>query len=74
MKLRRRAWQGREVPTRPEAGVFAQAAPHPAAGGADRAAPRPGGDRHGADPDQREVLVSLALNGVPIDVLAERME
>ncbi len=25
-------------------------------------------------PHQREVLVALALNGVPIDVLAERLE
>ena len=32
------------------------------------------GDRAASRPHQREVLVALAVNGVPIDVLAERLD
>ncbi|MGH2913553.1 MAG: RNA polymerase sigma factor [Solirubrobacteraceae bacterium] len=75
-KVRKRAWQGREIP------VGAEAWP-------EVASRRPGPERRtqtaellaairqriDADltPHQREVLVALALNEVPIDVLAQRL-
>jgi RNA polymerase sigma-70 factor (ECF subfamily) len=74
--LRRRAWQGREVPL-------------PAENWERLIAPgkTPDGDRETAElvellgdtirteltPHQRDVLISTTLNGVPIDVLAERL-
>ena len=76
VRLRKRAWQGRELPLEPEAwGMLASAAPEPAAEAEQ-------GEllltvRRAIDevltPHQRRVLVALALNGVPIDVLAERL-
>jgi RNA polymerase sigma-70 factor, ECF subfamily len=75
VKLRRRAWQGREVPLEPETwSLFASSG-----GGPDESAEQSELldtlQRAIADvltPHQRRVLVALALNGVPIDVLAER--
>ena len=76
VKLRRRAWQGREIPLEPESwGMFE--------GGASPATEAEQGElldsiRRGIDEaltsHQRRVLVALTLNGVPIDVLAERLE
>jgi RNA polymerase sigma-70 factor (ECF subfamily) len=76
VKLRRRAWQGREVPLEPEHwSVIAQ-------GGESVAGEAEGREVLGAigeaieselSPHQREVLVAVALNDVPIDVLAERL-
>ena len=75
VKLRRRAWQGREVPLEPEGWtLFASATPAP-----DQEAEQTElvGELQVAveelTPHQRRVLVALALNGVPIDVLAERL-
>jgi RNA polymerase sigma-70 factor (ECF subfamily) len=76
VKLRRRAWQGREIPVEPEGWRSVASA-----------APTPGQEVEQAEllaaiadaisgeltPHQRRVLVALALNGVPIDVLAERL-
>jgi RNA polymerase sigma-70 factor (ECF subfamily) len=76
VKLRRRAWQGREIPVEPE-GWWSAAS----------AGPTPGEEAEQSEllaaiadaisseltPHQRRVLVALALNGVPIDVLAERL-
>jgi RNA polymerase sigma-70 factor (ECF subfamily) len=76
VKLRRRAWQDRELPLEPEAWpTFASSALSP--------------DEHLAESEllralrtaiaerlsehQREVLVAITLNGVPIDVLSERL-
>jgi RNA polymerase sigma-70 factor, ECF subfamily len=76
VKLRRRAWQDRELPLRPDAWpTFASPALSP--------------DEHLAESEllsalraaigeqlsahQREVLVAVTLNGIPIDVLAERL-
>ena len=76
VKLRRRAWQGREVPLEPEHWSVL-AAPHesPADGAENRevlgALAR--AIEEELSPHQREVLVAVALNGVPIDVLAERL-
>jgi RNA polymerase sigma-70 factor, ECF subfamily len=76
VKLRRRAWQGREIPLEPEGwALLATAAPGPAED-AEQAqlleAVRRGIDEV-LTPHQRRVLVALALNGIPIDVLAERL-
>src|SRR3954451_2494166 len=75
VKVRRRAWQGREIPLEDEAwSAFADAGA-PAGRGAEDAelfaALREEIERLGER--QREVLVAVALNGVPIDVLAERL-
>ncbi len=75
VKVRRRAWQGREVPLEDEAwSAFADADAHAGRGAEDAelfAALREEIER--LPSRQREVLVALALNGVPIDVLAERL-
>ncbi|HEX6456501.1 MAG TPA: sigma-70 family RNA polymerase sigma factor [Solirubrobacterales bacterium] len=75
MKVRRRAWQGREVPLEDEAwGALADADASAGRGAEDAelfAALREEIERLG--PRRREVLVAVALNGVPIDVLAERL-
>jgi RNA polymerase sigma-70 factor, ECF subfamily len=76
VKLRRREWQARELPLEPESwSSFAASGPSPdddmeqrelldelqrAVGGL-------------LSERQRSVLVAVALNGVPIDVLAERL-
>jgi RNA polymerase sigma-70 factor (ECF subfamily) len=72
VKIRRRAWRGREVPLEPE--QWTSLAPEPAEDAEQAAlleAIREGIDSALTD-HQRTVLVALALNGVPIDVLAER--
>jgi RNA polymerase sigma-70 factor, ECF subfamily len=76
VKLRKRAWQGREVPLQPESwGLFSS-------GGLE-----PGEEAEQSEllttlreaigevltPHQRRVLIAIALNGVPIDVLADRL-
>jgi RNA polymerase sigma-70 factor (ECF subfamily) len=77
VKLRRRAWQGREVPLEPESwSLFSSAGLEPdedAEQGELLAALQDAIDRV-LTPHQRLVLVALALNGVPIDVLAERLD
>ena len=75
VKVRRRAWQGREVPLEQEAWAMLSDRGVGAARGAEDAelfaALRE--EIEGLTPRQREVLVAVALNGVPIDVLAERL-
>jgi RNA polymerase sigma-70 factor (ECF subfamily) len=75
VKVRRRAWQGREVPLEDEAWrALADAGASAGRGAEDAelfAALREQIER--LPPRQREVLVAVALNGVPIDVLAERL-
>jgi len=74
--VRRRAWQGRELPLEPPAWPLI----------ADRSGTPPQATEtndlliaireeieSSLSPHQREVLVALALNEVPIDVLAERL-
>ena len=76
-KLRRRSWQGREVPLEPESwAVFESASQSPdeQAELGELLAAIKGGIETALTPRQRDVLVALALNGVPIDVLAERLE
>ena len=76
VKLRKRAWQGREIPLELEAwGAFSATASGPeldAEQGELLATVKDGIDE-ALTPHQRRVLVALALNGVPIDVLAERL-
>jgi RNA polymerase sigma-70 factor, ECF subfamily len=76
VKMRRRPWHGRELPLEPER--------WPQVSGAG-ASPETDAEqrelleavRRAIDdeltPHQREVLVAVALNGVPIDVMAERL-
>lgn len=76
VKLRKRAWQGREVPLEPESWtVFASGGLDPGADVEQRellaALQRAVAEE--LTPHQRDVLVALALNGVPIDVLADRL-
>jgi RNA polymerase sigma-70 factor, ECF subfamily len=76
VKLRKRAWQGREVPLEPESwALFASAGLGPDAeveqGELLRALQA--GIADALTQHQRRVLVALALNGVPIDVLADRL-
>jgi RNA polymerase sigma-70 factor, ECF subfamily len=76
VKLRRRAWQGREVPLEPETwGMFASSGttPEGEAQQGELLQAVQDGIAEALTPRQREVLVALALNGVPIDVLAERL-
>ena len=76
VKLRRRAWQDRELPLEPDSwpNIASQAlSPQDHAAenellGALRDAINGALSAH-----QREVLVAVTLNGVPIDVLAERL-
>jgi RNA polymerase sigma-70 factor, ECF subfamily len=76
VKLRRRAWQGREVPLEPETwSLFSSSGLEP-----DESAEQSQlldtlqqAIAEILTPHQRRVLVALALNGVPIDVLAERL-
>ena len=76
VKLRTRAWQGREVPLEPESwSLFAGGGLEPEEELEQRellsALQRAVAEL--LTPHQRAVLVALALNGVPIDVLAERL-
>ena len=77
VRLRRLSWQGREVPLEPATWE---------AVAAERLSPQAGAEtrellsavRRAIDeeltPHQREVLVAVTLRGVPIDVLAERLD
>jgi len=76
VKLRRRSWQGREVPLEPESwGLFSSADPSPdeQAERSELLATLQRAISEVLTPHQRRVLVAIALNGVPIDVLAERL-
>ena len=76
VKLRRRAWQGREIPLEPETWeVFAAGRPSPHVRAEESEVLRElkTAIEQELSPHQREVLVALTLNGVPIDVLAERL-
>jgi RNA polymerase sigma-70 factor (ECF subfamily) len=76
VKVRKRAWHGREVPL--EADGWAQladrrAAPDADAESAELIAAVCDGIAVALTPHQRTVLVEIALNDVPIDVLADRL-
>ena len=76
-QIRKRAWQGRELPL--EAEAWPQVpdpgpAPHGEVEMTDLLAAIREEIENSLTPRQREVLVALALNEVPIDVLAERLD
>jgi RNA polymerase sigma-70 factor, ECF subfamily len=76
VKLRRRAWQGREVPLEPETwSLFSSTAlePDDSAHQSELLETLQQAIAEILTPHQRQVLVALALNDVPIDVLAERL-
>jgi RNA polymerase sigma-70 factor, ECF subfamily len=76
VKLRKRAWQGREIPLESEAWTgFPSTGPEPDAEveQSELLQAVQAGIAEVLTPHQRRVLVALALNGVPIDVLAERL-
>jgi RNA polymerase sigma-70 factor, ECF subfamily len=76
VKLRKRAWQGREVPLEPETwSLFSSTAlaPDLEAEQSELLGTLQRAIAEVLTPHQRRVLVALALNGVPIDVLAERL-
>ena len=76
VNLRRRAWQGRELPLAEEGWeVLVTPSESPAASSETNElldAVRDAIAEH-LTPHQRNVLVAITLNGVPIDVLAERL-
>jgi RNA polymerase sigma-70 factor, ECF subfamily len=77
VKLRRRAWQGRELPLEPESWALFSGTglvPDEEAERRELLTELRRGVESALTPHQRRVLVALALNGVPIDVLAERLE
>jgi RNA polymerase sigma-70 factor (ECF subfamily) len=76
VKLRRRAWQGREVPLEPESWeAFPSSGQRPdeTVEQAELLAAIRRVAATALTPHQRRVLVALAVDGVPIDVLAERL-
>jgi RNA polymerase sigma-70 factor, ECF subfamily len=76
VKLRKRAWQGREIPLEPEQWTgLASDTPSPAATVEQRdlLARLQNAIHEELTPHQRQIVVAIALNGVPIDVLAERL-
>jgi RNA polymerase sigma-70 factor, ECF subfamily len=76
VKLRKRAWQARELPIDSEAwSLFANVGLEPDAQveQCELMTALQAAIAETLTPHQRRVLVALALNGVPIDVLAERL-
>jgi len=76
VKLRKRAWQGREIPLEPETwDAFTSSGLEPGAEAeqVELLATVQHAIANVLTPHQRRVLVALAVNGVPIDVLAERL-
>ena len=76
VKLRKRAWQGREVPLEPATwNLFSSLGLEPDAvlEQSELLRALQNAIKEDLTPHQRQVLVALAVNGVPIDVLAERL-
>ena len=77
VKLRKRAWQGREVPLEPDTwSLFASVglAPDEQAEQSELLSTLQTAICEVLTPHQRRVLVALTLNGVPLDVLADRLD
>jgi RNA polymerase sigma-70 factor (ECF subfamily) len=76
VKLRKRSWQGREVPLEPESWSILSSTglgPEAELEQSELLETVQQAIAEVLTPHQRRVLVALALNGVPIDVLAERL-
>ena len=77
VKLRKRAWQGREIPLEPETwDLFASAGLQPDAKAEEHELLRTlqQAIEEVLTLHQRRILIALAVDGVPIDVLADRLE
>jgi RNA polymerase sigma-70 factor, ECF subfamily len=77
VRIRRRAWQDREVVLEPEqwpAPVERGASAHERLEQRETLEALRGAVEDALTPHQRQVFVALALNEVPIDVLAERLD
>jgi RNA polymerase sigma-70 factor, ECF subfamily len=77
VKVRRRAWQGREVVLEPESWPSCEdesASVERGHEAAELLAALQQAVRETLTPHQREVFTALALNEVPIDVLSERLD
>jgi RNA polymerase sigma-70 factor (ECF subfamily) len=76
VKLRRRAWQDRELPLEPDSWpqiASTDALPEQEAAQSELLVALQAAIAEALSEHQREVLVAITLNGVPIDVLAERL-
>ena len=76
VKVRKRAWQGREVPLEPESWSLVaddDVSPERGAETTEFLDALQAAIASDLSAHQREVLVAVALNGVPIDVLADRL-
>ena len=76
VKVRKRAWQGRELPLASEQWevlVAPGGSPHESSENAELLAALRDAIAERLTPHQRDVLVAVTLNGVPIDVLADRL-
>jgi RNA polymerase sigma-70 factor, ECF subfamily len=77
VKLRKRAWQGREIPLEPDTWSLiasVRLAPDEQAEQSELLSTLQAAIGEVLTPHQRRVLVAVTLNGVPIDVLAERLD
>jgi RNA polymerase sigma-70 factor, ECF subfamily len=75
-KVRRRAWQGRELPLEPDSWELlasGETSPQQDVEAKELFAALRQAIETELSPHQREVLVAVTLNDVPIDVLAERL-
>ncbi len=76
VKIRQRAWQGRELPLEPDSWPLVRderPSPEHGAEARELLAAVQEAIEDDLTPHQREVFIALALNEVPIDVLAERL-
>jgi RNA polymerase sigma-70 factor, ECF subfamily len=76
VRIRRRAWRDRELTLDPDAWSALEslgAGPDTSAEYSALLAAIRDGIEHTLTPHQRDVLVAVALDGIPIDVLAERL-
>jgi RNA polymerase sigma-70 factor (ECF subfamily) len=76
VRIRKRAWQGREVPLEPESWTLLSShmlEPDAGAEQSELLALLQHAIEEVLTPHQRRVLVALAVDGVPIDVLAENL-
>lgn len=76
VKLRRRPWQEREIPIEPSHWLQHaddKNSPHSGVEQGELLSAVARAIQTGLTPHQREVLIAVALNGIPIDVLAERL-
>jgi RNA polymerase sigma-70 factor (ECF subfamily) len=77
VKVRRRAWPGREVPLEPESWALVagrDSSPRQDLETKELFAALPEAIERELSPHQREVVLAVTLNDVPIDVLAERLD